>query len=429
MKIANVSEFVNMCKDSLIKNSIYLIVTNFINIILAFFFWVIAAKYYMPKEIGLVSALLSSMALIATISSIGLPTAMIFYLPKYPEKTNKIINSSLIISIISSIIFSLIFIAGINIWIPGLGPIFKNVQYSIIFILATLMTAVSTLLTGAFTACRRTSFHMVKENIFGFSKIFPLILFVGLGAVGIFISWIIGLIFTMIIGFMLLYKSWKYVPILEFDPILKDMAKFSVGNSVVGILYNLPRLIFPILMMNLISAESAGYFFIAMNVGSILYGIPQSIANSLLAESTNGEDLWKNVEKSIKLDLMFLLPGLLSLMIFGKFILNIFNPSYLNAYISLIIMAVASIPLSIVNIFYAVRTAQKRIGSIIKIFLLVAMMAIIMSIPLTKAIGIDGAAISYLLANIIGMMIIISRIRRPDDYILRLFENKDNNLI
>lgn len=421
--------FANIYKDSLIKNSIYLVTTNFINIILAFFFWLIAAKYYMPKEIGSASAILSSMTLIATLSSIGLPTAIIFYLPKYPKKTNRIINSCLITSIISSIIFSLIFIAGINIWIPGLNSILKNVRYSVIFITATLMTTVSAFLTGAFTAGRRTSFNMIKENFFGFTKIFPLILFTGLGAMGIFISWIVGLIFAMIIGFMLLYKLWRYFPILVFDPILKNMAKFSIGNSIVGILYNLPRLIFPILMVNLISAESAGYFFIAMNIGSILYAIPQSISNSLLAESTNGEELWKNVGKSIKFNLMLLLPGLLSLMIFGKFILNLFNPNYLNAFTTLIIMAIASIPLSIINIFYAVRNAQKRVGSIIKIFFLIAMMAIIISIPLIKTNGIEGAAISYLIANIIGTIIITYRIKHPADLILRLFKNKDIDLI
>jgi O-antigen/teichoic acid export membrane protein len=146
---------------------------------------------------------------------------------------------------------------------------------------------------------------MTKENIFGFIKIFPLTLFAGLGTMGIFLSWSVGLVSSMIIGFTLLSKLWKYSPMLTFDPIIKNMTRFSAGNYVSGIFYALPRLILPIMIINLISAESAGYFFIASTMAGLLYGISQSISSSFLAESYDKDKFWNNVNKAIKFNIQY----------------------------------------------------------------------------------------------------------------------------
>ena len=96
-------------RNSLFKNSIYLMITNFISLALGFIFWIVASRYYTPNDVGIISAILSSISLISMISSVGFPTALVFYLPRDPKNTNIIIDSCLTVSIIMSIIFSLIF--------------------------------------------------------------------------------------------------------------------------------------------------------------------------------------------------------------------------------------------------------------------------------------------------------------------------------
>jgi O-antigen/teichoic acid export membrane protein len=413
--------FRKIYKDSLLKNSMYLMTTNFTNLVLGFFFWIIASRYYTPNDIGIVSALFSSMSLISMISSIGLPTALLFYLPRDPKNANKIINSCIIVSIVVSTIFSMMFILGLSIWEPYFIPIFNSIGLITIFIIITMMTTVSTLMSGVFTAERRSSFHMAKESMFGIVKIFPLILLTGFGAMGIFISWGIGLVGAMIIGLILLYKTSKYFPNIIIYPIIKDMAKYSTGNYIVSILNSLPRLILPIMIVSLISTESAGYFFIAMTIASLLHGIPQSIGNAFLAESSDG-DLWTKAGRAIKFNLLLLIPGLLLFTIFGKFVLGIFNPNYTGVTTTLIILVAASIPTSIISVFNSVRNAQKRVGSIIIISAITAIIAIILSVPLMAVLNIDGAALAYLISDTIGAIIIIARIKHPKEFTLKLLK-------
>jgi O-antigen/teichoic acid export membrane protein len=409
--------------DSLIKNSIYLMATSFVTSGIGFFFWIIAARYYSPNDIGITSAIFSSISLISMIGSLGLSRALIFYLPR-DKNTGKIISSCLTIGIISSITFSLIFMLGLKIWSPELALTLNNIDKILIFIIITTAISVSGLIGAAFTAGKRSSFQMIKETTYHFFKLCPLIFFVGFGAMGILISIGIGLTFSLMIGFILLFKVWKYSPKLTLDPIINKMARFSAGNYIAGIFNTLPTLVLPIMILNIIGAKSAGYFYIAIMMAGLLYGISQSIASSFLVESSDKDKFWNNVNKSIKFNMIVLVPGLLLFIIFGKFILNIFNPSYAeNATMTMIILTIASVPLSLVNIFTTVRNAQNRVSSMIKMNIIVATITIALSIPLIKIMNIEGVAISYLIANTIGAIIVINRIKNPKEFSLKLLKD------
>lgn len=413
-------------EDSLLKNSSYIITTNFSTAILGFIFWIIVARYYTPNDIGITSAILSCISLIVMISSMGLSQALFFYLPRDPKNANRRINSCLTTNIAISIIVSLIFILGIDMLAPGLKTVLNSLETILIFLTITVAITISGLINTVFSAGRRSSYSMFKEIIYHSAKIFPIFILTSFGAIGIILSFEIGLILSVIIGFILLSKVWNYSPRLTLDPIIKNMIKFSLGNYFADILCRLPSLIFPIMILNLISDKSAGYFYIAFTMAGLLYGIPQSISTSLLVESSDKEKLSNNIDKSIKFNLGLLIPGVLLFIIFGKLILTIFDPIYAkNSFYSLIILVLASIPLSLVNIFNTVRNSQNRVSSLIKMNLLITVITLILSIFLIK-IGIEGLAISFLVANTVGAIIVIYRVKNRMVYTMRLIKDYRN---
>jgi len=399
--------------DSLVKNFFYLMMTNLLNLILGFFFWIVVARYYSPDEVGTTSAILSSMSLISMISTLGFQTAFIFYLPRDRINASRIINSCITSSIAASLVFSFVFILGLNIWAPVLKSIFNDLKFVILFVTVTIVTTISGHISSAFIAGRRSSFHMTKETLFGFFKILPLQMLSVFGAIGIFMAWGIGVMISVAIGFFFLSVVWKgYLPALMLDPIIKNMAGYSIGNYLAEIFYTLPRLVLPIMIVNLVSAESTGFFYIAMMIGGLLYGIPQSISNSLLAESSDGGELWHKVKKSIKLNAVILFPGVIFFVFFGKFVLNIFNPLYAeNASITLLILTIASLPVSINTLFTAVRNVQKRVSSVVKINAGIAVLTLAFAFPLSRSSGIEGAAFAFLAANSLAAIVVIYKMK------------------
>ncbi len=406
--------------DPLIKNSIFLIMSNTFSLIIGFFFWIIAARYYTQHDIGSVSVFLSGISLVSIISTLGFPTALIFFLPRDPVNANKMINSCIMMSIVTATILSLIWILRIDIWAPELKKS-MNTGYIIIFVIMSVALTISSIMNGAFNAGRRSSYLMVKEATLNLVKIFPILILSGFGAMGILISWATGLILSVIIGFILLYELWKYSPIFTFDPIIKNMLGLSIGNYVAGIISYIPRSILPIIIANLVSIDAAGYFFIAWTIASIINTVPQFTANSLLAQSFEKKKLWQNVNKSIRFSLYIIFPGLLLFIIFGKFVLNLFNPNYVeHAQTTLLILVAVSIPLSINSIFNTVRNSQKKVISIITNNIAIAGITILLTIPFLRVRGIEGVAMAYLIANIIVAMTIIYRTRNSIEFISKL---------
>src|SRR3990167_11282554 len=124
---------------------------------------------------------------------------------------------------------------------------------------------------------------------------------------------------------------------------------------------------------------------------------------------------WQNHMRRLNFGPMFI--------IFGKIVLNIFNPSYgENATVSLIILVVASIPLSLINIYNTIKNAQNDIMSMIKMNLIVAIITMSLSILLIR-FNIEGIAISYLIANLIGAIIVINEIERPKEFTMKLLND------
>lgn len=411
----------NLYNDSLIRNASYIMATGFITSALAFVFWVVAARYYTPEEVGLVYVLLSAMKLIVMISTLGFPTALIYYLPRDKENAGSMINSCITTVIVASLFFSFLFISGIDIWTPILKPVLSDLKSLALFSIVTGASSASLILTGAFIAGRKSAYYTTKESIFGITKIFPLPFMIAFGAMGIFYAWGLGVILAVAIGLIFLLRVWKgYLPTPAIDPVIKNMVGYSSGNYFAEMFYILPQFVLPIMIAGLVSAEATAYFYIATMVASVLYGVSQSISKSLLAESSDSEELWNLVSKCIRFNVIILIPGVIMLILLGKFILNIFNPDYSeNATITLMILVVASFPLSVNSLFVSVRNTQKRVSSVVMLNSAVAVGTLVMAIPLIMGMGIEGAAIAFVLANTAVACVVLYKMRNPVEFITK----------
>ena len=67
-------------------NSASLICTTVVTSSLGFVYWWLAAQLFSPEAVGLASAAISAMTLLATISIFGLGTMLIGELPRQPGK-------------------------------------------------------------------------------------------------------------------------------------------------------------------------------------------------------------------------------------------------------------------------------------------------------------------------------------------------------
>jgi O-antigen/teichoic acid export membrane protein len=399
-------------KDSLYRNSIYLMINTIVITGFGFIFWMINTRLYSAENVGLATALISVMNLIAGLSVLGLNVGLIRYLPKAKDK-NKKINTGFTLVIISTIIITSIFLMFSKYIAPKLMFVHDNMILSFVFILFMIVASIDSLMQGIFTAYRKTKYILFKNTVFSVLKIiFPFFL-VFLGAYGIFSSYMISSFMALIVSFVILVARFSYKPRFVFySNIIKKIGGYSFGNYIAGFIGGLPAMLLPLLILNKLGAEQTAYYYVSMMIAALLFASPSSTSSSLFAEgSYNQSKLKHQIKKSIKIIFPLLIPAIIFIIIFGKYLLLFFGKSYSSeGFKFLQLIALSSMFVGINYIFATLLRVKKKIKSLIIISIISALLILGLSWMLIDK-GLLGIGYAYLIgqAIIVGVYLIFFR--------------------
>ncbi len=82
----NRAELHHHLHDPLFANAYFLVGNNLLSAGSGFFFWIFAARFYSPEDVGIGSALISAMGLLCMLSMLGFDIGLIRYIPNENEK-------------------------------------------------------------------------------------------------------------------------------------------------------------------------------------------------------------------------------------------------------------------------------------------------------------------------------------------------------
>jgi exosortase/archaeosortase family protein len=388
-------------KDSLYKNSVFLMLSTLIMSFFGFVFWIVCARLFSASDIGLATTIISIMALIVSISVLGLNSGLIRYLPTSDRKNSKI-NTVLTFVSLFSIVISVIFLLFVKFFSPRLFFIKENMFLSFAFIFFMICASISSVVESVFVALRKTQFVLIKNSIFSLTKIgFPFLL-VGLGAYGIFGSWMLAMISGLLFSFIVLFRNFGYVPKLVFyEEIVKKMGKYSFGNYIAGLIGGLPTMLLPLLITNYLMPEVTAYYYISMMIASLLFSVSASTSNSLFAEGSSGENLKNSVKKSIKIILPLFLIGGTLLIVLGKYVLLVFGKEYsVEGLRFLQILIISGIFVSANSIFASVFKVQNRIREMVIRSVIGSVLIIVLSLMfMAKGFGLLGVGYAWIIGQ------------------------------
>lgn len=397
-------------KDPLYRNSIYLMIGTFITSVLGFLFWMINARLFTTEQVGLATTIISSTTLIASISALGLGAGLIRFLPK-SEKKNQEINTCFTLIFLFTIVVSAIFLLIIDFTSPKLYFIKENMILAFIFIISMVFVSLSSLIDSIFVAYRNTKYILIKNSVFSVSKvIFPFLL-VGLGAYGIFSSYIISVILGFSTVFIILIYKFNYRPKFAFyDSIIKKIGKYSFGNYIAGIIGSLPTLLMPLIITNILKAETSAYYYMAIMIANFIFVIPNSTSNSLFAEgSYNQKKLKYQVKKAVKIISLLLIPAIIITIIFGKYVLLLLGKDYSSeGYMFLNIMAVSSIFVAVNAVIGSIIKIRKKIKALITRSIFSTIFILGLSILfINYGQGLTGIGYAYLIGQFLTAIIFL----------------------
>jgi O-antigen/teichoic acid export membrane protein len=369
---------------------------------LGFFFWIIVARFYTEYEVGVGSAIISSVRLLALISMLGFNITIVRFLPK-SERPQELINSCFTIICIVNLAVSGIFIAGLDLWSPRTSFVQDNVAFILAFLFFSLGWSLAALMDSIFVAQRRADFALIKNSIFSLLKIpLPIVLTISFHAFGIVSSWGLAIGIAFIISFLLflprVQHNYRFVPRLNLN-IIKEVWKYSASNYFVNFFHAASTLALPLIVVNLLPyAEQNAFFYVAWTIASLLFAAPWAVSQSLFAEGSHFEDrLRANTLRAFKFLLVMLIPAIILLVVLGKWLLLLFGESYSTHALTLLwILGFSSIFVGINQIYYTILRVRHRMGELIAIAAFEALAVLITSSLIVRETGIVGVGYAWI---------------------------------
>ena len=369
---------------------------------MAFFgvlFWIIAARNMPAADVGLATTAISACGLIIGLSKFGMDAGLVRYLPESENKKN-LYSTVFIVMLVLSLIFAVVFIAGINIFSPGLSFL-GNGMFLLLFFAYITVTSIYTIQNNALITIRRADLSLLQNILLGL-RIPTLLITLYLGIFGVFIALIISFVITIFVGAFILRKSDLSLT-LKFDiAAMRKIFKFSIGNYSASIIQILPNTIIPVMILNTIGAKEAAYFFVAYSLAGLINNIPSAVAMSLFVEGSHNFPLRENAIKSIKLIMLFLIPALVFILFFGDELLLLFDEEYSTKSFDILrLLALSNIFSSVIFVYSSIKKVQKDMKIVNFINFALSVLLIGLGYLFILTYGLIGIGYAWFAANVI----------------------------
>jgi len=404
----------DQAKSPLYRNAFFIMLASLIGAPLGFVFLFVVYKYYDLTDAGYAAAMVNTITFLVGIGSLGLPIALIRFLPESDDPP-ALVNTSLSIAGGLSAALALVFILGLGIWAPNLRLIFANPVYLLIIPLTAMAYAFGPVLDQATIGVRRADLFAIRVAILSVIKIpLPLLFVLAFrdelgGTLGVYMSWSLSFaISVIVVGLVLLPRvipGYRPRPRLSRSR-LRPMFRFSVGNWVASLIGSAGSLLLTLLIINTRpeatgSTAVAVYYAVTVMAG-ILIVIPQATMSSLYAEaSQRNAERRRDERRAIGLSIALLIPGIIAMWLFADVLLRLFENTTLadQGAGPLRILTLSSIPIFLNSVFGTRVRVRKEIIPLIVSAAIGSGVTLGLGYVLLQSYGLVGLAIAVVLGQ------------------------------
>lgn len=328
-------------RDSLLRNSAMLVVAAVELSVGGFLFWQLATHLFTPAEVGRAGVLIAASTLIATLSLLGMNSALVRYLAEWPDPARTVNSGSVLVGATATVgaLGYAVAAAALapHLALVGVGPIAA-------FVVLTAAAAISMYNDNLFVAVRRSGFVLGRTTLVVLLRMVLPLALLAAGAFGLFVAYWLAVALPLLAYLVVAARSLGLSPRPRFDVgRLRVMWRYAAGYYLASTILTVPTLLMPILVADRLDTEQAAYFYITWLLAGVLTFVPQSVARSLFAEvSHEPAELRRLVLRVFAVTAATQLPLLLLLLGTGRYVLGLFGPSYAHAYPLLVLLGTAA---------------------------------------------------------------------------------------
>lgn len=398
--------------NSLLRNSLYIMATTVVTSALGYVYWIIAARAYPARDVGLGSALLAAITLASGLTNLGLGQTLVQLLPGRVAGVmwSRTVNAAFGVAGATGLLAGVVTALVLSLASPQLAVAGRDPIYTIAVVLGVPLWTASSLLDSLFVAERAAGNMLARNMVFAVLKI-PLLLvpLLGLklaGPLTVLGSWVIASAVAALMGFVVLIPRLGrgYRPTARgLVPQVRPMLSLLAGHHFINLGSMASVYLLQILVSTRLSPADNAYFYTTWMLGGFFFTLETSVASSLFAEGAHGEDIGRKVRTSALTIGALLIPAMILFLVAGRYLLGVFGPTYReHGTVLLTLLIAAAIPDGITNVYVSILRVRCRLREAAVLNLGMAVLTLALAWPLLPLLGIEGAGWAWLIAQTVG---------------------------
>ncbi|MBV9795032.1 MAG: lipopolysaccharide biosynthesis protein [Actinobacteria bacterium] len=402
----------------LYRNAYALMINTAVTGVLGVLYWLLAARGYTAVEVGRASAAYSAMNLVSGFTAYNLIGAITRFLPQTGDRTRSWVVRTYLFSSLASIVVTIPFLLTVSHWGPTYSELTGLVP-GIAFLLSVVTWSIFTLQDGVMTGLRNAIWVPLENGTFGIVKIVLLLAFAAaIPTVGIYASWMLPVFVSLPLVNGLIF--FKLIPRHEeltahrTPPTTRQIGKFLAGDYIGAMCLLGVNNLVPILVAARIGPEKSAYFYIAWSIGLVLDLLALNMAMSLTVEGAfDAQMLASNLRSALKRLAIILLPVVALVALLAPFALRLYGPAYAHYGAPVLeLMALATVPKAVTELFLGAMRAQNRPRMIAIIQIVRFVLILGLALGLTGVVGVSGASLGALITQLLVAIVIFPKLQQ-----------------
>src|SRR5436853_3285024 len=407
---------------SLQRNAGYIMITTGVNSALGYLFWLLVARSYDAHAVGVASALIAAMTVVAALADLGTSTALIQRLPA--QRTDPDWSRTLTASVLTATLAGLAAaVLAAVVVLPALSPSLEtaqsNVLHVLLFAAGVVIWSASTISDFLFVAERRAGNMLTRNFVFGVGKlaIVAALVIAGSGtAFGIFTAWVAACALSVGAAYWLLVRRLgrRYRPSLSgLGGEIREVAASFAGNYFITLGFLLTTYLLPLAVVLRLSATDNGYFYIAWLLGGAFFTVTASVGSALFAEGSHDRStLAEQTRAAIRMSAFVLVPLMVVFFVAAGPILGLFGDAYARHGKTLLILLTASaVPDAITGLYIARVRAEGRLVFPAILSMAIAALTLVGAWILLPSMKLPGAGVAFIGAHVLGSVACLAHAR------------------
>src|SRR5699024_9063587 len=242
--------------------------------------------------VGVGTALVSAMTLLANLATLGLRNGLVRFLPVAGASARRVIAGAYAASAVAAVAAAAVFLAGQHWWAPQLAFLRDGPAAACAFAAATAVWVLFVLQDQVLIGLRRSVWVPVANALYSVAKLAALPLFTATAVWAVFAATALPAVAAVAgvsVLVLVITRRRRSVDRAATPSrfALRNLVRFAAYDQTAWLVWMAVPEVLTLLALNVRGADASAYYFMANAIGYSLYLVTSNIGSALIAESAH----------------------------------------------------------------------------------------------------------------------------------------------